>query len=157
MEKHFILTIEQIHEKLGIKTEINDWTLAILLACHLRRNIDFIEIDKKMYFTKRAANKMWIHNDAIAMRQSGKNEVEVKKFIETKKNELKTNKKMEIIVDQFLEKGENPYTCTELCKMIGWDKDPRSIARQLHAVFGQPNHTRINGVQGKYYYLKLKE
>jgi len=156
MKKEFELTLEKIHEKLEIKTDFKLWIRTILVACNFRRGIDFIEKKNEMYFTKRAANKMFINNNALAMRARGCNEDEIRNYMNEQKAIVRASQKMPVIIDKYFEHGVTPYICTDVCKIIKWNKDPRSIARQLRRVFGTPTHTTINGVQGKYYFLELK-
>jgi len=156
MKKEFELTLEKIHETLRILTPFNQWTKIILVICNFKRSIDFIEINNEMYFTKRAANKMFINNNALAMRARGCNEDEIRNYMNEQKAIVRASQKMPVIIDKYFEHGVTPYICTDVCKIIKWNKDPRSIARQLRRVFGTPTHTTINGVQGKYYFLELK-
>lgn len=114
-----------------------------------------VKIEKKVILNKKRADTVRsIRNAKKIELQNSPNYLQYLKLKNEKKE--KTHKKMDTIIDQYFEVGENPMTCTQICQQIGWDKDSRIIARQLRFVFGKPKHIFINGVQGKYYYLQTK-
>jgi hypothetical protein len=71
---------------------------------------------------------------------------------------LETNSEREILMKHF-EKGEAPLTATEIKFTIETKLFPIKIIlpqliRELYRLFGKPMHTKVDGKQGKYYYLK---
>ena len=80
MYKGYKFTIEQIHEKLGIETNFDEWSKLILFTCNFQVTKDFIDIGNKRHYTDKAANRMFITNNLINMKKSGMSIEYLKKY-----------------------------------------------------------------------------
>lgn len=157
MYKGYRFTIEQIHEKLGIKTNLDEWSKMILIVCNFKYNEDFIQIDNKRLYSDNAANRMFINNNLINMKKSGMSIEYLKKYEKEQYELLKEKPWIPEIIKKYFDFGDNPFTCKEIQREIMFDGNIIELAKLLRESLGKPKHTTIKGIHGKFYFLKLKE
>ena len=121
------------------------------------KNFNWQEYTKKInpiQLWAQAIHELEINED------SGELTIEEKQLREKRNNDsfLETNSEREILMRHF-KKGEKGMTATEIKQLIELKMHPTRILlsqliKELYRLFGPPIHTKIENIQGKYYFLE---